>query len=107
MVKKIWLQMIFGEIFWGEVMIDALKTEGDAGKRKIIIHFSRCQIGKATSGYYKWKINIPMCNWIICQIYLFNTIIILNIHFVFCLIQNILPLFAVEFHKGDNVMLKL
>ena len=45
--------MIFGEIFWGKVMIDALKREGDARKMKMIILFSRCQIVKATSGYYK------------------------------------------------------
>ena len=28
MSKGIWLQMKFGEIFWGDVKIDALKGEG-------------------------------------------------------------------------------
>ena len=34
MLKGIWLQMKFGEIFWGNVKIDALKGGGDASKRK-------------------------------------------------------------------------
>ena len=45
--------MKFGEIFWGEVKINTLKGGGDASKRETIILFSRCQIVKATSGYYK------------------------------------------------------
>ena len=36
--------MKFGEIFWGEVKIDALKGGGDPSKRTTIITFSRCQI---------------------------------------------------------------
>ena len=28
MLKGIWLQMKFSEIFWGEVKIDSLKVEG-------------------------------------------------------------------------------
>ena len=51
-LKGIWWQMKFGEIFWGEVKIDALKGGGDASKRETIILFFRCQIVKATSGYY-------------------------------------------------------
>ena len=42
-----------GEIFWGEVKIDALKGEMGASKRETIILFFRCQIVKATSGFYK------------------------------------------------------
>ena len=68
--------MKFGEIFWGEVKIDALKGGGDASKKETIILFSRSQIVKATSVYYKRKINIPMFKCIICQIYLFDTVII-------------------------------
>ena len=33
-------------------VIDALKGEGDASKRETILLFFRCQIVKATSGYY-------------------------------------------------------
>ena len=40
----------FGETFWSEVKIDALKGKGDARKREMTILFSRCQIVKATSG---------------------------------------------------------
>ena len=46
--------MKFGEIFWGEVKIDALKGwEGGASKKETIILFSRCQIVKATSGNFQ------------------------------------------------------
>ena len=45
--------MKFSEIFWGDVKIDALKGKGDASKREMIILCSRCQIVKATGGYYK------------------------------------------------------
>ena len=58
---------------WGE---NWCFKRGDKSKRETIIRFSRYQIVKATGGYYKWKINIPMFNCIICQIYLFNTVII-------------------------------
>ena len=45
--------MIFGGIFWGEVKIEALKWGWGASKRETIIILFRCQIVKATSGYYK------------------------------------------------------
>ena len=48
-IKGIWWQMKFGEIFWGEVK----RGRGIQGKKDTIILFSRCQIVKATSGYYK------------------------------------------------------
>ena len=41
--------MKFGEIFWGEVKIDALKGGGGASNRETIILFSHCQIVKATN----------------------------------------------------------
>ena len=50
--------MKFGEIRWGELKIDAFKRGGGASKKKTIILFSRRQIVKTTSGYYKLKINI-------------------------------------------------
>ena len=37
MLKGIWLQIKFGEIFWGEMKIDALMGEGDTNKREMII----------------------------------------------------------------------
>ena len=52
MLKEIWLQIKFGEIFWGEVEIDALKGGGGCKQKEIIIAFSRRQKVKATSGYY-------------------------------------------------------
>ena len=78
MFMRIWMQMKFVEIFWYEVKIDALIGEGDTSKREMVILFSWRQVVKATCGYYKCKINIPMFNCIICQIYLylFNTVII-------------------------------
>ena len=45
--------MKFGEIFWGEVMINALNGGGGASKRETIILFSRCQIVKASRCHYK------------------------------------------------------
>ena len=51
-IKGIWLQIKFGEIFWDEEKIDALKR-GRGCKTETIILFSRCQKVKATSGYYK------------------------------------------------------
>ena len=45
--------MKFGEIFLGEVKIDALKGGGGAIKKEPIILFSRRQIVKSTGGYYK------------------------------------------------------
>ena len=33
MLKGSWLQMKFGEIFWGEVKIDALKEEGECKQK--------------------------------------------------------------------------
>ena len=68
--------MTFGEIFWGEVNIDALK--GGRGYKQKGNEYSifSPSIVKATTGYYKCKINIPMFNCIICQIYLSNNVII-------------------------------
>ena len=51
--------MKFDEIFWEELKIDALKWEGDASKMETIILFSRCQIVKPTSGYYRIKNKYP------------------------------------------------
>ena len=52
------------------------KGAGDAIKKKMIILLSPGVIVKDTGGYYICKINIPMFNCIICQIYFFNTVII-------------------------------
>ena len=100
MFKGIWLQLKCGEIFWVEVKIDALKGEGAKGNDYNIFspsNNSRHQIIKATIGYYKCKINIPMSNCIICQIYIFNTIIISS---TLLTLTVFLTLFAEEFHKG-------
>ena len=72
------------------------KGEGNTSKRKMIIPFFRSPIVKATSGYYKCE--KKMFNSIICQLYLFNTVIILS---AMCSAYSVfLPLFAEEFHKG-------
>ena len=34
MSKGIWLQMKFGEIFWGEVKVDALKEGGECKQKE-------------------------------------------------------------------------
>ena len=44
MIKGIWLQMNFGEIFWGEVKIDPFKGGGGALKMEMSLLFSRRQI---------------------------------------------------------------
>ena len=52
MLKGIWLQTKFCDIFLGDVKINALKGGGGASKYEMIILFSRCQIVKATGGYH-------------------------------------------------------
>ena len=51
MLKGICLQIKLGEIFWGEVKIDALNGGGDACIREMIILFYRRQIAKVICGY--------------------------------------------------------
>ena len=106
-LKGIWWQMKFCEIFWGEVKINTLKGGGYASKRETIILFPRCQIVKETSSCYKWKIIIPMFNCIFCQIYLFNTVIISST--LFSVYSNsFLTFICRRFpQREDNVMLKL
>ena len=53
MLKGIQLQMKLRKIFWVDVNIDALKGGKGCKQKGKIILFSRPQIAKATSGYYK------------------------------------------------------
>ena len=52
--NEIWWKMKFGEYFGVRWRLMHQKGEGNASKREtiILIVFSRCQIIKATSGYY-------------------------------------------------------
>ena len=75
-VKRNLVSNEIGEIFLDDVKIDALKVEGDTSKREMIVLFSCRQIVNATIDYYKCKIKKPMFNCILCQIHLFNTVII-------------------------------
>ena len=67
--NEIWWN-IYG---WGE---DRCIKSGRGCKQKGNNYIIFSQIVKATCAYCKWKINIPIFNCIICQIYLFNTVII-------------------------------
>ena len=62
MLKDMWLQMKFGENFWVSWKLMHQKGEGDTILREMIILFSHHPIVRATSGYYKCQINIPMFN---------------------------------------------
>ena len=58
-LKGIWWQMKFGEVFWGEVSIDALKRRRGMQANNYTIFLLSGQIVKATSGYYKMKNKYP------------------------------------------------
>ena len=53
------MQMKFGELFWGEVSIDALKRRRGMQANNYTIFLLSGQIVKATSGYYKMKNKYP------------------------------------------------
>ena len=53
MLKGICLQMTYGGIVWDDGTIDALKGGGRCKQKGNYLLFSRCQMVKATSGYYK------------------------------------------------------
>ena len=76
MLKGIWWQMKFGEIFWGDVKIDVSKGGGGCKQKGNDYTI----LSPSNSSSNKWllpgKINIPMFNFIISRIYLFNTFII-------------------------------
>ena len=95
------MQIKFDEIFWDEVKINALIGKRGTSKREMIILFSCRHVVKAICDYYKCKINIPMFNCIISQIYMYleNTVIISS-SLISAYSISFLPFFEVEFHKG-------
>ena len=106
MLKGNWLHMKFGEIFWGEVKIDASK--GGEGYKQKGNDYTIFSLSNSLS--HKWLLQMSnqyrMFKCIICQIDLFDTVIILSTLF-FCLFQLFSYLyFQGEFHKGRKYELR-
>lgn len=81
--------------------------EGNIRKRETIMLFSHCQVGEATSGYYKCKIDIPMLDCILSQINLSNTVIFQLIFFLFLLTPTVfLPSCTGGLQKNDVMLNK-